>query len=75
MAMDPIVESRRLLLVPSCIKSNAVLVATAAVVAAAVAARVVLSVAARGVLLVAMVPPAHEGSPLLISFDLVAVGA
>ncbi len=74
MAMDPIVESRRLLLVPSCIKSNAVMVAAAVVVAAAAAARVVLSVAARGVLLVAMVAPAHEG-PLLISFDLVAVGA
>jgi hypothetical protein len=78
MAMDPIVESRRLLLVPSHKESNAV-VAEAAVVAASVAGRVVLSVAmvapAGLVAASTITPPAREGALLLISFDLLAVGA
>ncbi|MFM8622175.1 MAG: hypothetical protein ACKOB3_02190 [Holophagaceae bacterium] len=81
--MAPIVGSRRLLLVPSCIMSNAVVVAAAAaaaVVVAAVAPReVVLSVAmvapAGTVAASTITPAARVGSPLLISFDLVAVEA
>ena len=78
MAMEPIVESCRLLLVPSHKESNAV-VAAAAVVAASVAGRVVLSVAmvapAGPVAASTIIPPAPEGGPLPISFDLLAVGA
>ena len=73
MAMDPIVESCRLLLVPSHKESNAVV----AVAAASVAGRVILSVAmvASAGAASAITPPACEGAPLPISFDLVAVGA
>ena len=75
MAMEPIVESCRLLLVSSHKESNAVV----AVVAASVAGRVVLSVAmvapAGPAAASTITPAAHEGAPLPISFDLVAVGA
>ncbi len=78
MAMDPIVESRRLLLVPSHKESKAV-VAVAAVVAALVAGRGVLSVAmvapAGPAAASTITPPAREGAPLPISVDLLAVGA
>ncbi len=79
MAMDPIVESCRLLLVPSHKESNAVVAAAAVVVAASVAGRVVLSVAmvapAGPAAASTITPPACEGAPLPISFDLLAVGA
>jgi hypothetical protein len=78
MAMEPIVESRRLLLVPSHKESNAV-VAAAAVAAASVAGRVVLSVAmvapAGPAAASTITPAACEGALLPISFHLVAVGA
>ena len=73
--MEPIVESRRLLLVSSHKESNTVV----AVVAASVAGRVVLSVAmvapAGPAAASTITPPAREGAPLPISFDLLAVGA
>ena len=78
MAMEPRVESCRLLLVPSHKELNAV-VAAVVVVAASVAGRVVLSVGmlapAGPVAASTITPPACKGAPLPISFDLLAVGA
>ena len=77
--MEPIVESRRLLLVPSHKESNAVVAVVAVVAESLMAGRVILSVAmvapAGPAAALTITPPALEGVPLPISFGPVAVGA